>query len=70
MHKLLIFGDSIPRGSAETERTLISEKYNVFSVIKPGANLPPIFISGAARGYSALIGCYIRCADWPLYSGL
>jgi hypothetical protein len=34
----LIFGDSILRGSAGTVRTLLNEKYNVLSVIKPGAD--------------------------------
>jgi hypothetical protein len=38
MHKLLIFGDSILRGSAGTVRTLLSEKYSVLSVNKPGAD--------------------------------
>jgi hypothetical protein len=38
MHKLLIFGDSILRESARTVRTLLSEKYNVLSVVKPGAD--------------------------------
>jgi hypothetical protein len=37
-HKLLILGDSILKGSAELVRSLIGEKYNVSSVVKPGAD--------------------------------
>jgi hypothetical protein len=38
MHILLICGNSILRESAGTVRTLLSEKYNVPSVVKPGAD--------------------------------
>jgi hypothetical protein len=38
-HKLLMFGDNFLKGSAEIVRTLLSEKCNVFSVVKPGSDL-------------------------------
>jgi hypothetical protein len=38
-HKLLMFGDSFLKGSAEIVRTTLSQKCNVLSVIKLGADL-------------------------------